>query len=130
MAKTRELRSELGRVRGLGSAKEGVVHWWRQRLTAIALIPLSLWFVASLIFLTGADQAAVTHWLSSPISLGVMILFIGALFYHAVLGLQVVIEDYIHSHGPRTVLIVLVQFAGFALAMAAIISLLVIAFGH
>lgn len=130
MANQRGLRNELGRVRGLGSAKEGVGHWWHQRLTAIALIPLSLWFVASLICITGADRATVAHWLGSPLNLGVMILFIGALFYHAVLGLQVVIEDYIHGHGSRMVLIVLVQFAGFALAMAAIISLLVIAFGH
>ncbi|HVI88251.1 MAG TPA: succinate dehydrogenase, hydrophobic membrane anchor protein [Dongiaceae bacterium] len=130
MASQKGLRNELGRVRGLGSAKEGVSHWWRQRLTAIALIPLSLWFVATLVFMTGADHAGVVHWLSSPVGLGVMILFIGALFYHAVLGLQVVIEDYIGAHGPRMVLIVLVQFAGFALAMAAIIALLVIAFGH
>jgi len=130
MAGQKGLRNELGRVRGLGSAKEGVSHWWRQRLTAIALIPLSLWFVATLVFMTGADHAGVVHWLSSPVGLGVMILFIGALFYHAVLGLQVVIEDYISAHGPRMVLIVLVQFAGFALAMAAIIALLVIAFGH
>lgn len=130
MATQKGLRNELGRVRGLGSAKEGVSHWWRQRLTAIALIPLSLWFVATLVFMTGADHAAVVHWLGSPVGLGVMILFIGALFYHAVLGIQVVIEDYIHAHGPRMVLIVLTQFAGFALAVAAIISLLVIAFGH
>jgi succinate dehydrogenase / fumarate reductase membrane anchor subunit len=130
MASQKGLRSQLGRVRGLGSAKEGVGHWWHQRLTAIALIPLSLWFVVSLICITGADRATAVHWLGSPVNLGVMILFIGALFYHAVLGLQVVIEDYIHGHGARMALIVLVQFAGFVLAMAAIISLLVIAFGH
>jgi succinate dehydrogenase / fumarate reductase membrane anchor subunit len=129
MAGTKGLRSELGRVRGLGSAKEGVNHWWHQRLTAIALIPLSLWFVASLVFLTDTDHATAVHWLGSPISLGVMVLFIVALFYHAVLGIQVVIEDYVSRHGLRMVSIVLVQFAGFALAMAAIISLLVIAFG-
>lgn len=129
MAHSKGLRTELGRVRGLGSAKEGVGHWWHQRLTAIALIPLSLWFVASLVFLTDTDHATAVHWLGSPISLGVMVLFIAALFYHAVLGVQVVIEDYVSHHGLRLASIVLVQFAGFALAMAAIVSLLVIAFG-
>ena len=129
MAHSKGLRTELGRVRGLGSAKEGVSHWWHQRLTAIALIPLSLWFVASLVFLTDTDHATAVHWLGSPISLGVMVLFIVALFYHAVLGVQVVIEDYVSHHGLRLASIVLVQFAGFALAAAAIVSLLVIAFG-
>lgn len=129
MAHSKGLRTELGRVRGLGSAKEGVGHWWHQRLTAIALIPLSLWFVASLVFLTDTDHATAVHWLGSPVSLGVMVLFIAALFYHAVLGVQVVIEDYVSHHGLRLASIVLVQFAGFALAMAAIVSLLVIAFG-
>jgi succinate dehydrogenase / fumarate reductase membrane anchor subunit len=129
MAHSKGLRTELGRVRGLGSAKEGVSHWWHQRLTAIALVPLSLWFVASLVFLTDTDHATAVHWLGSPISLGVMVLFIAALFYHAVLGVQVVIEDYVSHHGLRLASIVLVQFAGFALAMAAIVSLLVIAFG-
>jgi succinate dehydrogenase membrane anchor subunit len=129
MAHPKGLRTELGRARGLGSAKEGVSHWWHQRLTAIALVPLSLWFVASLVFLTDTDHATAVHWLGSPISLGIMVLFIGALFYHAVLGIQVVIEDYVSHHGLRMASIVLVQFAGFALAAAAIISLLVIAFG-
>jgi len=129
MAQSKGLRSELGRARGLGSAKEGVGHWWHQRLTAIALIPLSLWFVASLVFLTDTDHATAVQWLKSPFTLGLMVLFIGALFYHAVLGVQVVIEDYVSRHGLRLMSIVLVQFIGFALAMAAIVSLLVIAFG-
>lgn len=123
------LRTELGRVRGLGSAKEGVGHWWRQRLTAIALVPLSLYFVASLVFLSDTDHATAVHWLGSPITLGLMVLFLGATFYHAALGLQVVIEDYVHGHGARMALIVLMQFACFALAIAGIVALLVIAFG-
>ena len=129
MAQTKGLRTELGRVRGLGSAKEGVSHWWMQRLTALALVPLSLWFVASLVFLTDTDYATAKLWLKSPVTLGLMALFIAALFYHAVLGVQVVIEDYVSRHGLRTASIVLVQFAGFVLAVAAIVSLLVIAFG-
>ena len=122
----RGLRSDLGRVRGLGSAKEGVQHWWLQRVTAIALIPLSLWFIASIVFLIDVDHAAAIGWLGSPVTLGLMSLFLIALVYHAVLGLQVVIEDYIHSHAAKITLLLLVQFAGVALAAAGIIAMLMI----
>ena len=120
------LRSDLGRVRGLGSAKEGVQHWWMQRVTAIALIPLSLWFVACIVFLLDVDRATAVDWLGSPVTLGLMSLFLVALVYHAVLGLQVVIEDYIHSHAAKIVLLLLIQFAGIALAAAGIIAMLMI----
>jgi succinate dehydrogenase / fumarate reductase membrane anchor subunit len=120
------LRSDLGRVRGLGSAKEGVQHWWMQRVTAIALIPLSLWFVACVVFLLDVDRATAVDWLGSPVTLGLMSLFLIALVYHAVLGLQVVIEDYIHAHAAKLVLLLLVQFAGIALAAAGIIAMLMI----
>ena len=120
------LRSELGRVRGLGSAKEGVHHWWAQRVTAIALIPLSIWFVASIVFLTDVDHATAIQWLRSPITLGLMSLFLIALVYHAVLGLQVVIEDYIHAKPTKLILLLLIQFAGFALVAAGLISMLLI----
>ncbi len=120
------LRSDLGRVRGLGSAKEGVQHWWMQRVTAIALIPLSLWFVACIVFLLDVDRAAAIQWLGSPVTLGLMSLFLIALVYHAVLGLQVVIEDYIHSHAAKAALLLLIQFAGIALAAAGIIAMLMI----
>lgn len=125
-ANGRNLRSHLGRVRGLGSAKEGVQHWWAQRVTALALIPLSLWFVATIVFLADSDHATAMWWLGSPLTLGLMSLFLIALVYHAVLGLQVVIEDYIHSHAAKLVLLLFVQFAGFALVAAGIVSLLVI----
>lgn len=123
----RKLRSDLGRVRGLGSAKEGVGHWWAQRVTAIALVPLTIWFVASLVFLTDVDHATAMQWLGSPITLGLMALFLIALIYHAVLGLQVVVEDYIHSHATKLILLLLMQFAGFALGAAGIVAMLVIA---
>lgn len=123
----RKLRSELGRVRGLGSAKEGVGHWWAQRVTAIALIPLSIWFVASIVCLTDVDHATAMQWLGSPITLGLMALFLIAIIYHAVLGLQVVVEDYIHGHAAKLILLLLVQFAGFALGAAGIVAMLVIA---
>jgi len=120
------LRSELGRVRGLGSAKEGVHHWWAQRVSAIALIPLSLWFVASIVFLTDVDRATAIQWLGSPVTLGLMSLFLVALIYHAVLGLQVVIEDYIHGKATKLILLLLIQFAGFGLAAAGIVAMLLI----
>ncbi len=121
------LRSELGRVRGLGSAKEGVQHWWMQRVTAIALIPLSIWFAAEIVFLTDVDRATAIQWLGSPVTLGLMSLFLVALIYHAVLGLQVVIEDYVHTRPAKLILLLLIQFAGFALATAGIVAMLMIA---
>ena len=120
------LRSDLGRARGLGAAREGVHHWWMQRVTAIALIPLSLWFVASIVFLTDVDHATAIQWLRWPVSLGLMSLFLIALIYHAVLGLQVVIEDYIHGHATKLVLLLLIQFAGFGLGAAGLVALLLI----
>ena len=125
---SKSLRGPVARARGLGSAKEGVSHWWIQRLTAIALIPLSIWFVASVVCFAGADQAAITQWLSAPFTLGALSLTLIAAFYHAVLGLQVVIEDYIHHKAAKVTLIILVQFAGFAFAAAGIIALLITAF--
>jgi succinate dehydrogenase / fumarate reductase, membrane anchor subunit len=122
------LRSPVARVRGLGSAKEGVSHWWAQRVTAIALIPLGIWLVASLVCLAGADHAQISQWLSAPFTLGALALTIFAAFYHAVLGLQVVIEDYVHGKAAKLTLVLLVQFAAFGLATAAIIALLVAAF--
>jgi succinate dehydrogenase / fumarate reductase, membrane anchor subunit len=127
MAKT--LRSPLGRAVGLGSAKEGVEHWWMQRLTAIALVPLALWFVASVIALAGADHVAVIEWLSGPLAAILMLLVIGATFYHAALGLQVVIEDYVHGEGAKFAALVLNKLICFALAVAGIFAVLKIAFG-
>jgi succinate dehydrogenase / fumarate reductase, membrane anchor subunit len=122
----RVLRSDLGRVRGLGSAKEGVQHWWAQRMTALALIPLSLWFVASIVFLVDVDHATAMWWLGSPVTLGLMSLFLVALIYHAVLGLQVVIEDYVHGHAAKLVLLLLVKAAGFVLGTAGIVAMLIV----
>ena len=126
----RAFRTELARVRGLGSAKEGVHHWWMQRVSAVALVPLTLWFVIALIAHTGADYVAARAWLGSPVTLGLMVLVIGATFYHAQLGLQVVIEDYIHHEGAKIGLILLTKLASLVLALSAIIALLIIAFGR
>ena len=124
-----DLRSDLGRVRGLGSAKEGAHHWWMQRVSAIALVPLSLWFVIALVAHTGADYEAMRAWLASPVTFALMALTVGVTFYHAQLGLQVVIEDYVHGEGLKIAAILVVKFACALLALAAIVALLVIAFG-
>jgi succinate dehydrogenase / fumarate reductase membrane anchor subunit len=129
MSAVRSYRTQLARVRGLGSAKEGVQHWWAQRLTALALVPLGLWFVASVVALIGADHAAVAAWLASPVTLGLMILLVAAAFHHMQLGLQVVVEDYVQSEGVRLALIVALKAASLLLALAAVIALLRVAFG-
>jgi succinate dehydrogenase / fumarate reductase membrane anchor subunit len=123
----RSFRSDLARVRGLGSAKEGVHHWWMQRVSAIALVPLTLWFVIAVVAHTGADYAAMRSWLGSPVTFGLMALLIGATFYHAALGLQVVVEDYVHTEGVKIAIIVGLKLACLVLALAAIVALLFIA---
>ncbi len=117
-----DLRSGLSRARGLGSAKEGISHWWAQRLTALALVPISLWFVGSLIGLVGAGQPAVVAWASSPLSAVLLIALIVATFHHAQLGLQVVIEDYVHNEGAKLAAILIVKGAAFLLATAGVLA--------
>ena len=114
------LRSPLGRARGLGSAKEGVAHWWAQRVTALALIPLCLWFVGSLVALVGADHAAVTAWIGRPLTAILLMLLLAATLHHAQLGCQVVIEDYVHGEGIKLALILAVKaFAAILFTAAA-----------
>ncbi len=122
------LRSPLSQARGLGSAKSGTGHWWAQRVTAIALVPLALWFVWGLVAHAGAGYGSVLAWLGSPLVAVTMLLFLSALFYHSVLGVQVVIEDYVHGEGVKIVALLLSKFAHFALAAACIFSVLQIAF--
>lgn len=119
----------LAKVRGLGSAKEGTHHWIAQRMTAVALVPLALWFVASLICLIGADLAAVKAWIASPINAILMILTLVAGFHHAQLGLQVVIEDYIHGHAMKIGALWLVKGAAVFFGAAAVFSVLKLAIG-
>lgn len=124
------LRTPLGRVRGLGSAKSGTGHWWGVRLTAVALVPLALWLVGSIIAHAGTDHAGMVAWLSSPITATLLVLTIGVVFHHAVNGLQEVIEDYIHTEWTKIATLIAVKFAGYFLAAAGIISVLKIAFGR
>jgi succinate dehydrogenase / fumarate reductase membrane anchor subunit len=123
------LRSPLGRVRGLGSAKSGTEHFWAQRVTAVALIPLTLWFVYSVTTLTGADYAAAAAWLRAPWNAVLMLLLIVATFHHMQLGLQVVIEDYVHGEGTKIASLMLMKGASLLLAVAAAFAVLKVAFG-
>src|SRR5215472_1616041 len=107
------MRSPLGRAIGLGSAKEGVEHWWGQRISAIALIPLCLWFVAAIIGLVGADLEAVQNWVARPLPAILLLLVVIMVFYHAALGLQVVIEDYVHAELAKLGLVIVVRLLCF-----------------
>lgn len=123
------LRTPLARARGLGSAKEGLHHWVWQRLTAIALIPLSLWFITALLGMVGADYATVVAWVQSPIVTTLLIVFIAMLFHHAQLGIQVVIEDYVHSHWQKLTALVVLKFTAVVAALASIIAVLKVSLG-
>jgi succinate dehydrogenase / fumarate reductase, membrane anchor subunit len=120
--------TEIGRVRGLGSAKSGAHHWWIHRLTAGSNFLLMIWFLVSLLRLPGYDHATIISWLSSPLAAVPMMLLIASVFYHFRLGLQVVIEDYQHDE-TRVVALVLLNFYTIAMAGFAIFSILKIAFG-
>ena len=122
------MRSPLGRAGGLGSAREGVEHWWMQRVTAAALIPLTLWFAVSLIALTGSDYNAFIAWLKAPFVAILLVLLLIALFHHMALGLQVVVEDYVHSDRAKIPTVVAIRCACFALAVVGIFATLRIAF--
>ena len=123
------MRSPLGRALGLGSAKEGVEHWWLQRITAVALVPLSLWFVIAIIRLVGADVDTVADWVGRPLPAILLVLLLIATFWHAALGLQVVIEDYVHAELTTLGLVIVVRLACFALAVAGIFAVLSMAVG-
>ena len=121
-------RTPLARARGLGSAKDGLHHWWIQRLTAIALIPLVVWFAISLVMLSGADYGMARAWIGSPLVMVLLIVTIGVGLHHAQLGLQVVWEDYT-AGATRVVMIVLTKFTAAIFGLAAIVSILRIGFG-
>jgi succinate dehydrogenase / fumarate reductase membrane anchor subunit len=123
------MKTPLGHVRGLGSAKGGTHHWWMQRVTAIALVPLVIWFVASMVGLIGADRATVVFWLKLPVPAVLMVLFMVTGFYHLKLGLQVIIEDYVHAECVKVSALLLNSFACIGLAAASIFAVLKIALG-
>jgi succinate dehydrogenase / fumarate reductase membrane anchor subunit len=118
------LRSPLGRARGLGSARAGSKHWWAQRLTAVALVPLTLWFIWSIMHLTGSSQADVADWLASPVRLALLLALIAATFHHLQLGMQVVIEDYVTQEGVKLATVLAVRGLCILLALICAISAL------
>lgn len=123
----RNMRSPLARATGLGSAKEGVGVWWAERVSAVALVPLTVWFVAAIIAHTGSDYATFIAWLGRPVVATLMILLLITLFHHTALGLQVVIEDYVHSV-TKFAWTIAVRLGCFALAVAGMMATLRIAF--
>ncbi|MGO9804475.1 MAG: succinate dehydrogenase, hydrophobic membrane anchor protein [Steroidobacteraceae bacterium] len=123
------LRTPLRRVLGAGSAKEGVHHWWLQRLTSVALVPLTVWFVVSLLTLPSFDHATVAAWeRTGPTPLLLMLLVLVAT-WHSQLGVRVVVEDYVAAAGARTVTLTLVSFVHVLLAAAGVFAVLKVALG-
>ena len=124
-----DMRSPLARARGLGSAKDGVAHWWAQRVTAVALVPLTLWFVVSVVSLVGADYAAYKAWVGMPGNLVLLVLLIVTLFHHTQLGLQVVIEDYVHGETAKVVSLMVIKFTVVLLGASCVLAVLRVSFG-
>jgi len=122
------MRSQLGRVRGLGSAKKGSAEWWVQRLNSIALVPLTLWFVISIVRLAGLPHAAMVHWAGQPVNSVLLLCLVLATFQHTALGLQVVIEDYIHDEKVKLASLLAMKGAVALLALASAMAVLKLAF--
>ncbi len=122
------LRTPLARARGLGSAKDGVSHWWAQRLTSLALVPLVLWFVFSIALMTGADHAQFIAWVQSPIVAGLLILLISVGLLHSQQGMQVVIEDYVQGEASKVAALFLSLSIHVVLGLTGVLSILMILF--
>ncbi len=121
------LRTPISKVRGQGSARSGTHHFWMQRVTAVALIPLGMWFLCALMFHMGNDRADVLAWLSQPLVSILFLLLITSGLYHLKLGLQVVIEDYIHGEGMKLVSQLAVTLGCAAVGIASVFAVLKIA---
>ena len=123
------LRSPLARVLGQGSAKEGVRHWWAQRLTSIALVPLTVWFVVSLLSLPSYDHPTIVAWMGQLWTAVFLILLVLTAAWHSQLGVRVVVEDYVHGTGMKTLTLTLVTFFHVVVAVAGVFAILKVAFG-
>jgi succinate dehydrogenase / fumarate reductase membrane anchor subunit len=122
-------RTPLARVRGLGSARSGTEHFLRQRLTAVANVPLTIAFVVIVVSLLGSNHATVVGTLGSPLVAMLMLLFIGSVSYHMHIGMQVIIEDYVHGDVAKLALIMLNTFFTIAVGLAAAYAILKLSFG-
>jgi len=123
------METPLGRVRGLGSARSGAHHWWMERLSSLATLILFVWFIVSLLRLPALDHAIMVEWLSSPLASVPLALLVVSTFWHAKLGLIVVIEDYVHEEGGKLFWVTLVNFAAILGAALALFAILKIALG-
>jgi succinate dehydrogenase / fumarate reductase, membrane anchor subunit len=123
------LRSPLGRALGRGSAKEGVHHWWTQRVTAIALVPLSIWFAVSLLSLPSLDHVTLSAWIGQTWTTLLLILLVLVGAWHSQLGVRVVIEDYVHDGGLKTLVLVLSTFVHALVAAGGVLAVLKVFFG-
>ena len=124
----RVMRTQLGQVRGLGASRSGTAHWWAERLTSLALVPLTLWFVLAALHLSRLPRAAVAHWAGNPINAALLVALVLITFRHLQLGLQVVIEDYVHHEGRRMVAVLLVRAAAGLSALIGVLAALRLAF--
>ena len=124
------LRSPLSRVEGLGSAKQGTAHWWSQRITAVALIPLTLWLVFSLLMLPSLDYDTVHVWLSVPITGFLAVLLVAVTAYHSYLGTTVIVEDYVHTTGMKVLTLTTLKFLYVLCAGLGIFAILRVVLGY
>ena len=119
-----QYRTEIKRVKGLGTAKHGFSHWWMQRLSAVLMVPLGIWFVVSLMTMETLSPDALMQWLHNPVPAILMALWTITVVYHAALGLQVIVEDYVSAKAVALTLLTLIKFAMFAMVVATFFSLL------
>lgn len=124
-----QMRTPLGKVRGLGSAKTGAKNWWRERMTSVALLPLSIFFVWLVLSLAGSTHVEAVATLGNPLVMTLLLLFIGIGCEHMKLGMQVIIEDYVHTEGTKVFLLTLNLFFSYGLAVAGVVAVLKIGFG-
>lgn len=122
------LRSPLGRARGLGAARSGLGAWWAERVTSVALLPLTLWFVYAVLHLSGRPRAGVAHFVANPINAALLLALVLMTFHHMQLGLQVVIEDYVHAEPAKTASLMAIKGAALLLALACSVAVLKLAF--
>lgn len=123
------METPLGAVRGLGSAREGAEHWWHERLSSIATLLLAIWLVVSLLRLPSLDYGVMVEWLSSTINASAMLLLVISVFWHIKLGMQVIVEDYVHEEGTKVFLLLLLNFTVAVGVVISVVALLKLAVG-
>ncbi len=122
-----QYRTETKKTKGLGTAKHGFSHWWMQRLSAVLMLPLGLWFIYSLMTMETISADTIIMWLHNPIQALLMALWAITIVYHGALGLQVIVEDYVHAKGKALILLTLIKFAMLIMVLAVIFSLIKLA---